>query len=78
MVIFYIPAEDLLYFGVKLGQQQQAVTIVRTFVNHRHLEWDADDAHQVWGGDQGAEDGSDTQRLAFTCVNELWHKRKDI
>jgi len=31
-----------------------------TFINHRHFEGDADDAHQVRRGNQRAQDGSDT------------------
>lgn len=42
-----------------------------TFINDRHFEGDADDAHQVRSGNQRAQDGSDTQRLTFTCIDKL-------
>lgn len=40
-------------------------------MNHGHFQGDADDPHQVNGGNQGAQDGPDTQRLAFAGVDEL-------
>ena len=43
-----------------------------TFIMHRHFEGDADNSHQVCRGDQRAQDGSDTQRLAFTRIDKLW------
>ena len=42
-----------------------------TFVDDGHLEGDADDAHQVAGGDQGAQDGADAQGLPLPLVDEL-------
>lgn len=42
-----------------------------TFINHRHFEGDADDAHQVCSGNQRTQDGSDTQRLTFTSIDKL-------
>lgn len=42
-----------------------------TFINHRHFEGDADDAHQVYSGNQRAQDGTDTQRLTFTRIDKL-------
>lgn len=44
---------------------------LHTFMNHRHVEGDADDADQVRGGNQRAQYGPDTQRLPFTGVDEL-------
>lgn len=48
-----------------------------TFINYGHFEGDADDSHQVWSGDQWAQDGSDTQRLTFTCIDQLWKKEQE-
>lgn len=42
-----------------------------TFIDHRHYEGDADDAHQVCSGNQRAQDGPDTQRLTFARVDKL-------
>lgn len=42
-----------------------------TFIYDRHFEGDADDAHQVCSRNQRAEDGSDTQRLTFTRIDQL-------
>lgn len=43
----------------------------RTFVNHRHFQRDADDAHQICSGNQRAQDGSDTQCFTFTRIDQL-------
>ena len=42
-----------------------------TFINHRRSEGDADDANQVFSGNQRAQDSSDTQRLTFTRIDKL-------
>ena len=42
-----------------------------TFIDNRHCEGDADDAHQVRSGNQRAQDGPDTQRLTFARIDKL-------
>lgn len=42
-----------------------------TFVDDRHFEGYADDAHQVFSGHKGAQDGTDSQGFPFTLVDQL-------
>lgn len=42
-----------------------------TFVDNGHFERYADDAHKVFSGHQGAQDGTDTQCLTFPFVDKL-------
>lgn len=42
-----------------------------TFIDQGHFERDADDAHQVLGGNERAQDGTDPQSFAFTLIDEL-------
>lgn len=42
-----------------------------TFINHGHFWRDADDAHEVDGRNQGAQDGPNSERFTFTCIDEL-------
>lgn len=49
---------------------------VLTLVDHGQAEGDADDAQQVAGGNQGAQDSADTQSLALPLVDQLSDRRE--
>lgn len=42
---------------------------LRTFAQGRHLQWEADDAHEVLQGHKGAEDGTDPQGLTLAGLD---------
>lgn len=42
-----------------------------TFINHGHFWRDADDSHEVDSRNQRAQDGPNSERFPFTCVDEL-------
>lgn len=48
-----------------------------TFIDNGHLEWYTDDAHQVCGRNQGAQDGPDTQCLTFTLIDQLRERGRE-
>lgn len=45
--------------------------IRRTFINHGHFWRDADDSHEVDSRNQRAQDGANSERFPFPCVDEL-------
>lgn len=44
---------------------------VFTFSKRRNLNWEADDAHQIFNRDQRPQDSPDPQSLALTSLNQL-------
>lgn len=53
-----------------LGSTQPSAASL-TFVQGGQLQGDADDPHQVLGGDEGAQDGPDPDGFPLSCLDKL-------